>query len=78
MKRMVLGLLVLSLISLSPVFAGNIAPDESVEGDSPTSGVINIKTKDKLTANDDMVKAVDTEVDKTGLFEEGTEKPVQE
>lgn len=79
MKRMVLGFLVFSLISFSPVFAGKFSDDGTINAGTETEGVTGGKNlKEKITATDEMVEAAEAEVDKTGLYKEGTEKPVQE
>lgn len=77
MKRMVLGYLIFSLISLisfSPVFAkGVVTPDESTEGDSPTAGQINTNDKLNVKASNALEKDIDTNVDKTETFGDATE-----
>ena len=74
MKRMVLGFLVFSLISFSPVFAGKVATDESVSGDAETEGVSGVKNlKNTIQASNDLDIEIQTNVDKTETFGDATE-----
>ena len=74
MKRMVLGFLIFNLISFSPVFAGKVAPDQSVKQDAETEGVANIKKiNETINASNDLDIEIQTNVDKTETFGDATE-----
>lgn len=79
MKRMVLGLLVLSLFSFSPVFAGKVADDASVNGDAETEGVAGVKNvKNTIQASNEMEKDIETNLDKSETFGDATKTSPEE